>query len=60
MARKLFNGLIVKNILNFLIYRILCRSSRKFFNRNPELMNNVGTHDMPEFRALTYRVLRED
>jgi hypothetical protein len=42
------------------IYGISYRSSCKFFNNNPELMNLVGISEIPDFRTPSYRALSID
>ena len=57
---RLYNAIIVKIIVILQIYGISYRSSFKFFNNHPELMNLVGIRKIPDFRTLSYRALRID
>ena len=58
--RKFSNRIIVKIIVILQIYGISYRSSGKFFNNHPELMNIAGINRIPDFRTLSYRALRID
>ena len=58
--RKFSNGIVVKIIVMLQIYGISYRSSGKFFNNHPELMDLVGVGKIPNFRTLSYRALRID
>ncbi len=58
--RKFSNRIIVKIIVVLQIYGISYRSSGKFFSNHQELMNLVGTDQIPDFRTLSYRALRMD
>jgi hypothetical protein len=42
------------------IYGISYRSSNRFFNNHPELMDLVGISEIPDIRPLSYRALRMD
>ena len=50
----------MKIIVILQIYGISYRSSNRFFNNHPELMNLVGIGKIPDFRTLSYRALRID
>ena len=50
----------MKIIVILQIYGISYRSSNRFFNNHPELMNLVGIRKIPDFRTLSYRALRID
>ncbi len=48
----------MKVVVILQIYGITYRSSGKFFNNLPELMNLVGIWEIPDFITLSYRALR--
>ncbi len=58
--RKFSNGIVVKIIVILQIYGISYRSSGKFFNNHPELMDLVSIRKIPDFCTLSYRALRID
>ena len=59
-AKKFSNRVIVKILVILEIYGISYRSSRKFFNNHPELMDLLRIHVIPNFRTLSYRAFRMD
>ena len=59
-AKKFSNMVIVKTLVILEIYGISYRSSRKFFNNHPELMDLLRIHVTPNFRTLSYRAIRMD
>ena len=59
-AKKFSNRVIVKILVILEIYGISYRSSRKFFNNHPELMDLLRIHVTPNFRTLSYRAIRMD
>jgi hypothetical protein len=58
--RKFPSRIIVKIIVILQVYGISYRSSCRFFNNHPELMNLVGIGKIPDFRTLSYRALGID
>ena len=58
--RKYSNKLIVKIIVILKIYGVSYRSSKYFLNNHKEFMELLNIKDIPNFRTLSYRLLRID
>jgi len=53
--RKYSNTLIVKILLIIQIYGVSFRSSEKFFNNHPDIMEAVGFSEIPNFKTFSTR-----
>ena len=58
--RKYSTTLIVKIIVILKIYRISYRTSKYFFDNHREFMELLNITNIPNFRTLSYRLLRID
>ncbi len=58
--RKFPHRIIANILVIHQIYGISYRSSGKFFNNHPELMNLAGMNSIPIFRTVSYGGLRVD
>ena len=59
-SRKFSNRVIVKILVILMIYGISFRSSRKFFNNHPELLDLPRIQVIPNFHTLSYRAIIMD
>jgi len=49
--RKVSNSLIVKILLILKIYEISYRSAESFFRNHPDIKNELGVREIPNFRT---------
>ena len=59
-SRRFSNSFIAKILVILMIYGISFRSSRKFFNNHPELLDLLRIKVIPNFHTLSYRAIRID